>query len=428
MDRRRRSMMMRQASPELTFIEQMLALPGLVTYYKLDEISGLVAANAEGTAARDGTYAGSIPLASVDFPVAVGGSAPNYADASDNVVVNNVGNLAAWDYDNGWVMAWVKQDAAGLGKTAFKTLTAVPTPRAWFRMHNDAVNGYIRIDDPNVNANYYQRHDDWTHLAMKWQTGGYWSAYLQGTLINRVAYTANGAALTNMQLGLIDGFRGAIAHFAFGAGSVPTDAVIDSLYRKVYPVTAKTLFVHGDSFAAGVDDTWIDTIIASARNTDNNFAWRELKRLGYSGETAVQIAAQVSDLNSDYYSSTIPDVIIHAYGTNDVTAGTSETDYKNAVRAIINADRAKFPQATIFKYHPYRADGAYDATCLMIKSWDEDVIAEYPSGVLAGVDGNINFKTNIATWTPDNIHPYTEAGRIGFAADWIAILTAAGVL
>jgi len=98
---------------------------GLVLYYKLDETSGTIADNTEGTATYDATlynmtdsdwvtspaFAG--PKNCIDFDGGLKAGSPDYADKSSNVTDN---------YDNFTMMAWFKADVVTNGTGGWRCI------------------------------------------------------------------------------------------------------------------------------------------------------------------------------------------------------------------------------------------------------------------------------------------------------------------
>ncbi len=86
-----------------------------ISLWKMDELTGTNADNAEGTAARDGTYTG-VALDSVDGPVA-GERSGRWDGANDfcDIRTTGAGSLQTdFSYTQGSVMIWGKVAAAGV--------------------------------------------------------------------------------------------------------------------------------------------------------------------------------------------------------------------------------------------------------------------------------------------------------------------------
>jgi len=85
----------------------------LIAYWDMQETSGTTADNAEGTAARDITYARNVTTMTTAAGPA-GGTAPLFDGANDLVDIETDSLEAAIDYAEGSLFAWAKVSAAGV--------------------------------------------------------------------------------------------------------------------------------------------------------------------------------------------------------------------------------------------------------------------------------------------------------------------------
>ena len=408
-----------------------MALPGFQALWKFDETTGTVAAEAGGTTALNATYGGGIPLAQISLPAAVGGSAPSIQDSGDEITFPFAAMQGIWDWSKGWLLTLYKPTLNALFTIADNANPSGKTLR--LASHFNNLNGYTQITgfgEGGANG-FWQRHNDWTLTGMKWDTTdgafGKVTGFLQGAnYITWVHTGASGSLANNFFYGRAAGYRGALAYLMIGAGDVPTDAQIDSLYAAIYPTTGKSVLVVGDSWATN-NDYWIDQLVADLRTADGN-AWREAPyRIGYSGHPVSSIdTGLATDLPAALISQ--PDLIVLVCAANDINAPTAEAPFKTSFGGILDTIITNCPGVPIVANFPYRDDGydgALDANALLIKSYMQDVIATKSGSTIYAIDGNVWFKTSIDTWSSDRIHPTTEAG---FAELVSEVMTAAGYI
>ncbi|HLC04812.1 MAG TPA: hypothetical protein VJK02_17390 [Anaerolineales bacterium] len=161
-----------QPPPTQTYIEKVLSYSPLA-YWPLNETSGTVADNAEGTASMDGAYLNTPTLNQAG--IGDGEGAPLFAPVSvENVNIYSAALRDAWDFNSGTVQIWARVRAASVWSDS--------TYRC-FLTFGDYSTEYVQIGKTNA-ANtlrlfYYAdatadsvtttlSTTDWFHLAMTW--------------------------------------------------------------------------------------------------------------------------------------------------------------------------------------------------------------------------------------------------------------------
>ena len=145
----------------------------LIAYWPLDELSGAVADNTEGTAARDGTYTG------VTFGqpgIGDGNTCPLFDGANDLVAIYSDSLRDAFDKDKGTLAIWFKVSGPGVWTDGVWRYCA--------QLHADNSN-YIVLAKTNTNNQFLFRYragglnkqvqliisdTGWNNAAITWDT------------------------------------------------------------------------------------------------------------------------------------------------------------------------------------------------------------------------------------------------------------------
>lgn len=115
----------------------------LITYLRLNEASGTVADNAQGTAARDGTYSSDVSTWPVSTGIGDGNTMPRFDGANDYVGIGTASFIAAWSGDlYSWV-AWLCINNVAVWTDGVERTLVYATP--------DATGNISRIVKSSVN-------------------------------------------------------------------------------------------------------------------------------------------------------------------------------------------------------------------------------------------------------------------------------------
>jgi hypothetical protein len=203
-----------------------VASAGLVAQYKLDETSGLTAADSSGKH-NDATIAGTPTWVAGKFGGAMqfSGSSPVTLPAANLAMTSTMGSAAFWmKADAGTAgtirtMFWAGDNTTGTGFGAENEIHVHiegSVANIWrggelsffilggVAIHSDPTKGAagnVPVNPALVNDN------QWHHVAAVWDaTSG--KLYLDGSLISQATYTSTGFALSNMCLGkMVSGNR-----------------------------------------------------------------------------------------------------------------------------------------------------------------------------------------------------------------------------
>jgi hypothetical protein len=150
---------------------KVLALSPLA-YWPLDELSGSTADNAQGTAARDGSYSG-VTLNSTAGPGALN-RAGLWDGANDHCDIYSASLAGAFNGDEGTLSVWFKVSAAGVwtdGTTRYFAYIGVDANNYVYMRKNSGNNAY-RVEykaggTAKAIAVVYSA-TSWTHLGLTW--------------------------------------------------------------------------------------------------------------------------------------------------------------------------------------------------------------------------------------------------------------------
>ena len=161
------------------------ATANLIAYWPLNETSGTNADNAEGTAARDGTYNSDVSSWPVATGIGDGNTAPTFDGTNDHVDVYSASLNTAFDNDEGTLACWVKVPdwtATGyialLSNAGFTEYVALVQDAA-----DNQINWQYRIDGVTENVSKTSvTETGWFHMAVTWSVvGGSMIAYYDGS-------------------------------------------------------------------------------------------------------------------------------------------------------------------------------------------------------------------------------------------------------
>lgn len=201
-------------APGLTYIEKVLATQSasLIAYWPLNEASGTVAVNAEGTAALNGSYARDLATMGTQTGIGDGNTAPTFDGTSDFVNIYSAALAAAFNGDQYTIALWFKVAAAGVwsdGVQRFTTILRGSTSANQIQMFKDTTAGRFGFLRTAAAASklWYQTglsSTDWLHLAMVCDVAGdALKAYINGVQAGATQSTlsawTSGGALTSSQ-------------------------------------------------------------------------------------------------------------------------------------------------------------------------------------------------------------------------------------
>ena len=409
-----------------TYGQRVLALPGLVAYWPLDEISGTVATSL--TAIPNGAYTNAPALANAPFPS--GGAAPLFNGVDEAVNIYSAALSAALNWATGWALAWVRipNAAVWLDATGRNALNLYVDGSNAIQITKGVTNNELRVSYEGANTIVYAvlpaGSARWIQVAMRWSAGAL-TASRDGVDIGTVAGVVTGAGNLSVSYSAIAASRGNgaasqwsgnVAHVAIGAGAVPTEAQLEQLWHVVYP-GAREITFSGDSKTAG--DSWCNLLAAGIEAT-TGLVWRERPpRLAVGGYNAAQLHTYI-DANAPGVLGE-PSIICLNIGINDLTAGTAEATFKTQLVGCIDGLRTRWPSASIYIACPWLRGKNVQAAAM--KVWIAAVIALYATGVAAGPDETVWLEggNDGATMTVDGTH-YSAAGQLAAAAQWLTAL------
>jgi hypothetical protein len=216
----------------------------LIAYWKLTEKSGTTAVNAEGTAARNGTYARNVTAMGTVDGIGDGNTAPDFDGTNDEINVYSADLSGAIDGDEGTLAGFLKaenanvwsDDLSGLGLTLGKDASNELAFRHW---GNNTVQVVRKAGGVTSNiAKGSVSTIAWFHMTITWsKTADQVIAYFDGVQFGAPA-TGLGAFGSPS---LVDGrcyignnpsgnalWIGALAHFAIWTKAL-TGAEVASL-------------------------------------------------------------------------------------------------------------------------------------------------------------------------------------------------------
>lgn len=231
--------------PSELYIDKVLGIQSasLIGYWPLNETSGTSADNAEGTAARDGTYTG-VALNSILGPDGVNG-APLFDGANDFVDVYSASlNTAFSAPAAGTLTCWARVFNVGVWTDG--------TIRRPFHIEIDASNT-MQLFRPANNGRFNWLYSgggtadqvirqplsitDWFHLALTWDTGtdefiSYFQGVQNGAIQSGIGTLVGNLSLTGTLIGALDTgpnnvWNGYLAHAAIWTIALTPAEVLD---------------------------------------------------------------------------------------------------------------------------------------------------------------------------------------------------------
>lgn len=167
----------------LTYIDKVLSYSP-IAYWPLNEISGTNADNAEGTAARDGTFARNVTTMGTSAGIGDGNTAPDFDGANDAVDIYSASLDTALNTDEGTMMAWCKVSAWPGNNRMIMTLNKDNNDWIFIREQGGNI---IRFwfDNTNMGTAFvsygHGGSTNWICVASTWSVGGdAFKAYING--------------------------------------------------------------------------------------------------------------------------------------------------------------------------------------------------------------------------------------------------------
>jgi len=220
--------LMRMRSPSYLARVQSIAPANLIAYWSMLESSGTTADNAEGTAARDGTYARNVTTMTTAAGPA-GGTAPVFTPgSSDQVDIYSASLSTALAFDEFTIAAWVAVDAWDTGTNDY-VISIHDDANNWIRMVQATTTNRLSytvltggttiqvVSTPSRTA------DIWYHTAFTGSlSGDAMKAYEDGAQVGTtqtglVAFNGDGLTSTAVSIGSHSSgsfWGGKIAHVA----------------------------------------------------------------------------------------------------------------------------------------------------------------------------------------------------------------------
>lgn len=200
----------------------------LISYWVQNEASGTNADNAEGTAARDGTYTG-VTLGQPG--IGDGLTAPLYDGANDYLDVYSASLNSVFDGDEGTVAAWIRVSGAGVWTDG--------AARIIFQILANGTNYlFLRKDTANNTLRWVQRatnektrikgsvsDTDWFHVALTWSAAAdevkaYYGGVQEGATLTGLGTWSGAISSTQSLIGAanktpVNVWDGYLAHVPF---------------------------------------------------------------------------------------------------------------------------------------------------------------------------------------------------------------------
>ncbi len=189
-------------APAISYSQKLLGIQpaDLIAYWKLTEKSGTTAVNAEGTAARDGTYARNVTTMGTVEGIGDGNTAPDFDGTNDEINVYSANLSDAFDGDEGSIAGFLKaadanvwtDDLSGIGLLLAKDGSNEVAFRHW---GNNTIQGVRKAGGVTSNiAKGSTSPTAWFHITLTWsKTADEVKAYFEGVQFGATA-TGLGAA------------------------------------------------------------------------------------------------------------------------------------------------------------------------------------------------------------------------------------------
>ena len=173
-----------------TYIDKVLGFSP-IAYWPLNETSGTTADNAEGTAARDGTYARNVTTMTTGTGIGDGNTAPNFNGSNDVVDIYSASLNSVFNGAEGTAIIWLKPSAIGIWSDGLSHyflrvasdsgnnqhyLTKNPSDNLQFGFIHG---GTFKAQDLDVSSNA----DEWHFYALLWSELGDFGRAIQNTTV-----------------------------------------------------------------------------------------------------------------------------------------------------------------------------------------------------------------------------------------------------
>ena len=399
----------------------------LIGYWPLNEASGTDALDQSGNG-RNGGYVGpSFALAQTG----IGDGQTSVSVTADAVDIYSTSLAAAFNSSAGTFACWAKVANAGVWTDGTnRYILSLYASGGYVRIFRGTLDNWLNFvyDASGTEEQLYVQNrgdTDWMHVALTWDKAADEArCYINGRLALPVETglgTWSGAlnsALTCLGALRSDSYnnpwQGFLAHAALWSVALPPQQIAN-LHDAVRPCS--NILALGDSKTN--DEIWIrylcqNLVTATGRTTEESPT-----RYGLAGATVdVLEAAVLAGLPAEWQTPRWCTINI---GANDVASLPAAATWKASLTSIIDAVRAKWPNALVYVAKPWRR--SYGAECTTLAGWITTVIGTYSSGVYAGPDENTWLENGDdgATYTSDGIH-YSAAGETECAAEWQTIL------
>jgi hypothetical protein len=315
-------------------------------YYRLEEPSGTDADNAEGTAARDGTYVGSPTL---DQAGVADSKCPTFDGSDDLVTCTSIAALDDLAAGSLMIEAWVfpttsKAQAIvscwGADTVNQQVTLELDADEKIVFACKDATVGYIiATSDAAINLN------EWTYIAVRWLTTTTIAIYVNGSSV-AITYAASGPVATlntttelvrigSSGTGETKRFAGKIDEVAIYTASNLTAAKVLEHFQAEdgTPPDAPTI---GTATAAGtdaIDLTWTD-------NADDEDDFRvQYDTVNTFDDDPQELVIETEDTESTEVGSLLPNTTYYFRVRAENAFGNS--DWSDTVSATTDAEEAE---------------------------------------------------------------------------------------
>jgi hypothetical protein len=402
----------------------MLSLPGIISYKRLLETSGTVAADEIDTG-LNGSYVNAPTLASDAMPNGELLPAFDGVDQCVNLYTSDFSD--ALDGEKGWVMLWARTPEPENMNDDYLMYVSVDSPN---RIYIDTLpNRYIlRYYSQGAQklSPFYSTSTKYHLFAMAWDQAAdefvVWVdgvRYYEASGLGLWSGGALGSSVVTLMGQVNSGSKvllGSSGEFAWGAGEVLSDENVDAIWDNVIGDLSQDITFAGDSKLNGA--IWSNELAGLLTNDGADY-WRSkpvpLNSSGWN-VAALYAAAQsaIPTAGGD------PSVLCLNIGVNNsFGAPIDETAFKANYIGIIDTYRARWPDIQIYCSRIWARTATSYATT---NSYIDDIIATQDY-IHAGPDESIWMENGDdgATYSSDGLH-YNDAGNLEAAAQWLTAL------
>jgi hypothetical protein len=413
------------------FDELVQDLAGLYAYFPMTETSGTTVTDATGNG-YDLSYENSPTLAGASFPY--GDNVVRFGSGND--CVRAYGLDGGFDGVYGWLSVFVKMQSSAWTDGDDNVIVKLHNDfdnniKLWKTTSDYAVTAYYESDAARRQQDMCRAFTNrYIHYAIEWLNGsGIVRTYCDGVLIgdfdNAAAWTGTNAlndfnsALAARSKSGLDPAHCDMGWAAFGADALPRESAWNNLFLSLYP-DARGITVAGDS-KCNDDDRWPGLLYVELE-TETGDVWRERpRRMAVAGYKAEDLHSYL-DTNLPGMSGN-PELVLFTVGANDLSGGTSESTFKTHLAGCVDAYRSEFSGIEVYIAYPWRT--GYDSEADAMKTWINDVIGTYESGVYPGHDETGWFKSDwngSQDYSDDGTHYTTLAGWQEVVSQWMTAL------